>query len=114
MCPNPLAALALPVFRTCVATTAGPLPKSEEEYEALALEWKGRLRELLEPCVLEIKRLDNDNEAYMKKLAQPALRGNTPAGTIFDPFRFLSQLNSIWNRTGSRLYDPSYTLPRER
>lgn len=55
--------------------------------DRLAKEGVELFREALTPCVEEVKRLDNDNNAYQRKLQAGVLPNNKVDGSYFDPVR---------------------------
>lgn len=89
----------------------GPEIANYSHYLSEAVRLQTEFRRMLKPCYDEIVRLDTDDAAYMKMISQPILKDDDISKSVFDPLRFLRQLNAVWNLTGSRLYHPSYGLP---
>lgn len=81
------------------------LPKPMNLTDAEETIQKGRtmLKDVMQPCLEEITRLDADPVAYVRKLSQPMLPNGQFEGSYFDLNRVVGGLRSVLSAYNSSL-----------
>ena len=88
-----------------------PRVTNDDEFEARVEEGVAMFRDALKPCIDEIIRLDQDDNAYAAKLEEPVLLDNRLEGSYFDYHRYARDIANVmkWSRVPNvRLKESNY------
>ena len=82
-----------------------PKPKNLTAAEEMIRKGQTLLRDVMQPCLEEIKRLDTDPEEYLRKVSQPMLPNGQFEGSYFDLNRIVRGLRSVLSAYNTSLLD---------